>query len=325
LGHEVNLVSPIIDTDYSYNQILYWNTPKQLQSAVKLINSITDVFVVHNEPTWPVSLIREALPDAKIVLDYHDSVYWYFDRDAEILAPNEKAQFWEEDYSVSMCDGFVLPSEACRDELRDERHIDKPMTVLPPACPRGDNRYLTNSFSGGLTVQGGHAVPGSYGRLGSHWRDYTKLYKYLEGRCNVFAYTPGVAMDDSDVLTNHYKNLVTMLEGLPYADLINKLGQHSWNLVGNWCEHRVWKFSAPNKFYDALAAGVPSVVFHTASVKDLVEEEGIGISVTHPDEMLARWDECIDKRTNLMLKREKFCMERFIGRAEDLYREVIHA
>lgn len=322
-GHEVNLVSPILDSDYPYKHALYWEKSRldQLRDAVKLIEPETDIFVVHNEPTWPLTVLRETLPDARIVLDYHDSIYWYFDTDAEVCAPNEKARFWEEDVAVQLADGFVVPSEGCRDELL--QRTDKPIIDIPPAFLEKDARYAQVAYSGGLVCQGGHAVPGQQGRLGTYWRDYTKLYAYLLGRCNTYVYTPDLHKGKNAPVNKHYPRIVTSIDVLPYNQMLDRLGAHSWNLVGNWCEHRVWQFSAPNKFYDALAAGLPSVVFHIKSVIDIMEEEGFGISITHPDELLDRWDECLAMRTQVFLKRHKYTMNRFIGRAVDLYKEVL--
>ena len=316
LGHEVNLVSPVMDSEI-YDNVLYWGSPKQLEDAVKIIAKETDIFVVHNEPTWPVMIVREALPDAKIVLDYHDSFYWYFDADAEVVAPNEKARWHEEDYCVSVCDGFVVGSEGSRNELKTR--TDRPIAIVPPAALRTDYRYQPHSFQGGLVSQGGHAIPGHFTRVGEHWRDYTPLYKYLKGRCNVFAYIP-----TDERIAKYYKQFTTNVDSHPYAVLLNKLGEHTWNLVGNWTEHIVWQYSAPNKFYDALAAGIPSVVFHITSVKEILQDDKIGMVISHPDELIARWDEAPYLRKELMLKRKKYCMENFIGRAVDLYTEVLH-
>ena len=36
LGHEVNLVSPVMDSEI-YDNVLYWGSPKQLEDAVKII------------------------------------------------------------------------------------------------------------------------------------------------------------------------------------------------------------------------------------------------------------------------------------------------
>jgi len=318
LGHQINLVSPVMDSEYPYTHVLYWGHPKELSDAVKLIDKETDVFVVHNEPTWPAMIVREALPDAKIVLDYHDSIYWYFDKEAEVVAPNEQARWFEEDYCVDVCNGFVVGSEDSRNELSGR--TDKPIAVVPPASLRTDYRYQAHNFQGGLVSQGGHAIPGHFTRVGEHWRDYTPLYKYLRGRCNVFAYLP-----TGEAVREYYKPLVSNIDSQPYDVLLNKLGEHSWNLVGNWVDHIVWQYSAPNKFYDALAAGLPSVVFHIKSVKEIIEEEKFGLIVEHPDELLERWDEARAMRTLVMLKREKYCMERFIGRAIDLYEQVIRA
>jgi len=321
LGHEISLISPVMDTDFPYKHVAYWKDAKGLADQIKLFGKTIDVFVVHNEPTWPISIIRETLPNAKIVLDYHDSLYWYMDP-VEPISPFESVNWYEEDYCVSMCDGFVVPSDNCKKELKSRKNVNGPITVLPPAAIMNDYRYQSHNFMGGLASQGGHAVPGKYSRTAEHWRDYTKLYKYLYGKCAVHVYTPNY--EQGNACHEHYSKIISTIGKLYYDEMLNAIGRHSWNLVGNWINHYVWQFSAPNKFYDALAAGTPSVIFNTESIMDDVIKDDIGIVVTHPDELLARWDEHSKKRVNVMLKRKKYCMERFIGRAVDLYRKVIN-
>lgn len=318
LGHEITLIADGLDITKPYSNFIYCNQPGEFAQAIRLVKDKIDLFVVHNEPTWPVAIVREEAPEAKIVLDYHDSQYWYFPSQEEVMASNESVRWYEEDYSVAMCDGFVVPSDTCKEELKTR--TDRPIVVLPPLCSRSEFRYQGLAWAGGLVSQGGHSIPGLYSRVAEHWRDYTKLYTYLNGKCGIFVYCPRV---DEEVFKAHYAPLVTFLGKAVYDTLLDKLGEHSWNLVGNWTEHRVWQFSAPNKFYDALAAGVPSVVFNTQSIIDIIEEEKFGLIVNHPDELLAAWDSHSECRKNLMLKRSKYCMENFIGRVEDLYKTVI--
>lgn len=321
LGHTINLIASALDIAYPYNYMLQFDSPKRLQDAVKLLEPYTDLYVVHNEPTWPVAVVRETLPDAKIVLDYHDSLYWYFDSALEEVAPNEQACWYEEDMCVGMCDGFVVPAEPMKHELASR--TDRPIATVPPAVPVNNYRYKSYGFMGGLVVQGGHSVPGHYSRIAEHWRDYTKLYKHLFGKCRVFAYAPAFGNEPEGIASKHYAPLVTEIAGVPYDELLNRLGEHTWNLVGNWTEHVVWKYSTPNKFYDALAAGFPSFVLNVQHVIDIIDEEDFGIIGEHPDEILLRWDEQKEKRRLVMLKRHKYALERFIGRAVDLYQEVL--
>jgi len=322
-GHDVYLVSQddgMKELD-CFSLVINAPNAKHIEEAVKFLKKEVDLFVVHNEPTWPVAIVKNAAPEKKVILDYHDSIYWYMDIGAEKGGINEDVSWYEEDYCVALADGFTVGSEASRDELR--MRTDKPIAVVPPACLRNDFRYQPLNFVGGLAVQGGHSVPGNYTRVMEHWRDYTKLYTFLKGKCHVFVYSPAVMFDPECPMDKHYKNLVTGMTKVPYADLLNRLGEHTWNLVGNWIYHQVWKYSAPNKFYDAIAAGVPSIVFNIKSVTDIIKEEGFGIVVEHPQEILDRWDEQKKCRAELIKKREKYCMDNFIGRAVDLYTEVL--
>lgn len=319
-GHEVHLISKALQTPSWYTTMAFVDCPKKLGDTIRLYAPFIDIFVVHNEPSWPVAIIKEEAPDKKVILEYHDSKYWYLDRDKEIVLPNEKISWYEEDYSLACADGVIVPSPACAEEVRTR--TDKPVEWVPPAAILDEYRYQSHNFCGGLVSQGGHTIPGHYMRPGEHWRDYTKLYKWLKGRQQIYAYSPDFQVESH---RKYYENLGVKCNILGYGALIDAIGESTWNLVGNWCYHDVWKYSAPNKFYDALAAGTPSVVFNTKFVIDLFKDYDIGIVVNHPDELLKRWEEHREKRANLMKVRREFCMESYVPKIIGFYNKILGA
>ena len=172
-------------------------------------------------------------------------------------------------------------------------------------------------------IQGGHATE----KTGiNKWRDYTEIYKALVGKCTVYAYSPTFKMQLDDPLTKHYEKLGVHIRKFTSHELIMTLGRHTWNLVGNWSSKGTpvaWDFILPNKFFDAIAAGVPSVSIGCPMVEALIKKHDIGIAVKTPNELIKRWDEHKEKRKNLMLHRKKYCMEKYIGALIDLYEEVL--
>lgn len=299
-----------------FESINFYSTQNQLEQAIRLISKKVYVFHVHNEPSWPVTKIRELIPDSKIILDYHDSNYWRA----------EEKSWPEEDVACQCADGFIVPSDACKKEL--EQRTDKSIAVLPSACPYEWYRHIQHGAGGGIVSQGGHTVQ-EIG--GGEWRDYTDIYSALRGKVSVFACSPQFthnpeAPSKNVYITKHYEQMGVHISNFPYDHLLNVLGNFHWNLVGNWKKngkrHKVWDYSNPNKFYDAIAAGIPSVVFGVPEVESIVGQCDIGLVCKSPSELLSKWDCHIAKRKNLMMTRKKFSMENYIQSAINMYQEM---
>ena len=118
-------------------------------------------------------------------------------------------------------------------------------------------------------------------------------------------------------------NLGCRIQKMIPSMVFEKLGEHSWNIVGNWMggpvKNKVWEVALPNKFFDAVAAGLPSVSFGVPEVDRFIRKHDIGITVSTPEELFERWDEHTEKRKNLCLYRRELSMERFIGKLTDFY------
>lgn len=322
-GHRVHLISHKLFTPDIFHTVNYYGSPFQLDNTIKQLRGM-DIYVVHNEPTWPALMARKALgPNAPIIIDYHDSYYWYVDTENINIAPNEKVHWMEEDYSAACADGFVTPSEPCKKEVA--KRTGKPAIQFAPKCSIGDYIYQPHSFVGGLVSQGGHSYPGMTERTEDHHRDYTKLYSQLKGKCTIVAYSAAFKPGNmEDPLTKYYSDLGVVVRSTDYANLIKVLGYHTWNLVGNILPHVVWKYSMPNKLFDALAGGIPSVVFNTVEAAKIVRKYDIGIVVSSVEEFLDRWGEHRDKRVNVMLNRDKLCIEHDIPRLVGFYERIMN-
>lgn len=324
-GHKVHLISHKLFTPDIFHTARYYGSPYQLDNTLKDLTGM-DIYVVHNEPTWPALMARKALgPNAPIIIDYHDSYYWYVDTENIKVAPNEKVRWMEEDYSTACADGFVTPSDPCKREVA--KRTGKPAIQFAPKCSIGDYVYKPLNYIGGLVSQGGHSYPGMNERTEDHHRDYTELYSQLRGKCHVHAYSAAFKPGNmEDPLTKYYTDLCEIPpRSTDYADIIQVLGYHTWNLVGNIVPHIIWKYSMPNKLFDAIAGGVPSVVFNATEAAKIVKKYNIGIVVSSVEEFLDRWDEHKEKRVNLMLVRDKLCIEKELPRLVKFYEEIANA
>ncbi|GAF80208.1 unnamed protein product, partial [marine sediment metagenome] len=257
MGYDIIHITQNIRKIDSFHINLYYETPIQLKKAVLLASKETDIFHVHNEPSWMAVAIREVLPKAKIIMDYHDSNYWRMD-----LKKNDELGFNsvfspDEDIAVPCVDGFVVPSRECANELKTR--TKKPIVVLPPACSEHQFRYGPwGSIPSipGLCIQGGMAIskPGDiYG-----WRDYTELCKQLKDKIKIYMYSSYFRIREYQ---DHYAPLAHILTEETFANLLDVMGKHTWGVVGNITDCPALKYFMPNKAFDYIAAGVPIVNF----------------------------------------------------------------
>lgn len=324
LGYKVHLITVEGKKNLTFFEYVYYYTDvKSLANLLKKIETDIDLWVVHNDPTWPTTVIRETIPNAPVIIDVHDSSYWYNDPNLYTNHIDEPIYWHEELVAQSCADGFVTPSKSAMFELKTR--TKKPVAWVPPAVPRSKYSYTGVNFKGGLVSQGGHKAPDPSVK-GTHFRDYTELYSDFTKHKHLYLYSPDFTFNAEDPLDKHYisiGNKKVHLGRLNYDELILELGMYTWNLVGNNVPHYVWQYSMPNKFFDAMVAGVPSVVFNCTQVKEIIDLFDIGIYVESVQELLDRWDEHREKRVNLMLSRKDLCMEAFIGQLIGLYDEVL--
>ncbi|MDD5543903.1 MAG: glycosyltransferase [Acidobacteriia bacterium] len=316
-GHQVHLLAGKYRDDSQYTTTSVYANLNQFRNAVQLYKDKVDVWQVHNEPNFHAIMIRELLPDAKIVLDMHDSNYWRVRN--EKADSGEEIRWVSEDAALACSDGAVITSGACQIELK--KRFAKPVAIIPSAVPYAFFKHRDYSFLGGLVCNGAHVRESEIMRDG--WRDYTKIYKRLkELGIPVSIYAPN--LKDHRDTREYYQNLVDVIKSAVYLDLLGEIGMYSWSLVGNWTEKHqpVWDFALPNKLFDGIAAGVPPVVIGNKPSEDLVLRSDIGIVVQSPDELKERWGEHVEKRKNLLLKRSEFCMENYIGGLENLYESI---
>lgn len=315
LGYEVHMVSSSLRFVEEYDSFSFYTDVDQFIRTVRDFRKI-DIWQVHNEPAWPLWTLRELHPKAKIILDYHDSNRWRLYH-TTAARTGEKLSWYNEDVAVMCADGFVVPSEACKKEVKTR--TDRPVAFLPSATPLSWYPTRPYGFWGGVVIEGGVSMKG-HDEI-DRWRDYSELVKVLSEKSEVYIYSPSWGTDASDPLVNHYIDLGAKIGNMAPKELLNRLGEHTWNVVGNWQNPRarVWDFALPNKFFEGAASGIPCVSFGVPEADRFIEKYDIGIVIGHPDELVERWDEHIEKRRNLYLCRRELAMERFIGNLTKLY------
>lgn len=304
----------------AFSHKIRYDSPASLEQSLELLNGFAGkkIIHVHNEPSWMVYHIRSLMPDVTIIFDVHDSNYWRMPPDRLAL---DDVHFFDEDMAARAADALIFPSQRALDRHPKRLTTGKPTIVLPSANPQLLYAVGSWNYFGGLVSIGGHMYPGmdAYTKADA-WRDYSNLYAALRGKKQVYAYSADFG--EIDGLSDYYRTYGVELGKYKHSDMIKNMGRHDWSLIGNLASAPVWDVALPNKFFDAMAAGIPVMNLGCPEVADLVDKYGVGINVESVEEMLDRWEEHEEKRYNVILHRDKLSMEAYLYRLIGLYEEL---
>ena len=308
-GFDIHLISRLMpDFSSVFSTKTKFDSKDQLVGAIRLFND-KDIFHVHNEPSWYVSLVKEIYPKAKVIYDVHDSNYWRVEGDFS---------WYEDDIASQLCDAYVFPGKLLQKKYPA---LDKPQVVVPSANPETEFIYGPWNYIGGLVSQGGHVIIKREGTSLEAWRDYSELYTALKDKKIVAAYSPQFNKADKE-LNDYYEKTGATLKATDHSGLLQKMGSFDWSLCGNLGDAPVWKLALPNKAFDALASGVPIMNINVPAVAEIIEEYGVGINVSSVEEMLEVWPQHIEKRASVLLNRKHLSMEHFIEPLLKLYKQL---
>ena len=104
---------------------------------------------------------------------------------------------------------------------------------------------------------------------------------------------------------------------------MERIGRHDWGLVGNTIKTREWDVAMPNKLFEYVATGVPVVAMNASHCARFVEDTGMGISVSGPEELGERWREHRDVRKRLFKERQAWSMNAHIHKLEQFYHALV--
>lgn len=326
-GHEVHLVAKKLSSFWQqYKSFLMCTDIDQYAEAIKLHAPKADVFHCHNEPSWFVSLIKE-LTDKPVILDVHDS-YLARSTPEEAQAALDAGEKHvrvsvEERTNCQLADALVFPGEDFRVLVTGEFGLKQPALTLPSYVPKRYYTYDYKDWHGGLVYEGKVNLP-------SEAKGYSSGFRYCD-YTDAARQTSDVGMDfhlyagrQDDPFREHYSGFshTFVHEPLPYDALLERVSRHDWGLVGNTTKTREWDVAMPNKLFEYIATGVPVVAMNAANSARFVSDTGMGISVSEPEELAARWREHRDVRKKLIKERQAWSMNSHIHKLEGFYRAV---
>lgn len=286
--------------------------------------SDADVFHVHNEPSYFVTMIKERFPDIPVVLDVHDS-YSARMTGEEYEELSNQGKFVvrltsEERNNFQLADGLVFPGTVFGDIVCKEYKLDQPRRDIPSMLPASWYRYSMREYYGGLVYEGRvntkaecAEAPNMHGFRYCEYEDFAK--KTAELKMDFHLYT----IRTEPAFKEIYKDIAIQHDPRNMKELVKDLARHDWGLVGNLTHTTEWEVAFPNKMFEYIAACVPIVAINAKACEDFVVKEGIGISVKSIEELAERWKEHREIRKNLIKNRMKFSMDAHIHELEGLY------
>jgi hypothetical protein len=320
-GYQINIVTNRYPLAFQglYDTILVYENPMQHWNALKAVDSLTDIYHVHNEPNWFVTTVKE-VSKKPVILDWHDSF---------LLRRNRNERYRinaEERNNAFLADAFCFSCVPIKNEIFTEFKAvrDKPYTVLWSYVPGRFYKYDFFEWLGGICYEGRVDHPDIIKNEKYNffmYCEYSELAKeFVKRKIPFYLYTPKTD------LVEWYKKQGLLSGGgvYGYEPLIEKLARHDWGLIGNIGEHKAWMGAVPNKLFEYAAAQVPIVALNAGHAGKWIEKEGIGINIKTLDELEERWGEHEKCRNTLTSKRLNYRMENHIHKLENLYEKIIH-
>ena len=327
-GHEVHLIArKKVPFSTWYKTFIQYDDITQCLNGIKL-HKDADIFHIHNEPSWFGIAVKE-LTDRPVVMDVHDTFLTRSTPEENEAAIREGKEHMrisvDERNSFQAADGLVFVSKAVEEITKREFKLDQPSVVLPSYVPKSLYRYNFKNWIGGLVYQGRVTLPDEYNQLdrmtGADYCDYVQVANQCKEIGMDFHLYNGRHIEEEYMKT--YQDIAIVHKGYDYNGLLGQLTKHDWGLVGNSYYHRQWQMTTPNKMFDYLASGVPSVCINAEASSEIVEEYGIGITVESIQELAERWAEHRICRDNIWKHRNALSMDENIHIVQKLYEELL--
>lgn len=319
LGYKVHHCAMI--RAYGFNAYDTFHVYNNWTDGVRLIEFMDkagiDIFHVHNEPDWIVSMTR-AGTKKPIVYDVHDLEHL-----RHTLGPLE-----EESRAFIDCDAVVHTTLATKASA-EKHHGAKPCAVIPPALPADflcdddtAERFCPNTlvYEGGLWNEKFSWSPGE--------KIYRPNYRYLADLIEPFANLGYRAFFHSAdrISAREYEQLgAVVYPSLPWDVLLRALPLYELGFVGATVNNALMQKSMPNKLFEYMASGVVPVISMCHEALKFANEWDVGIDLDPgvPLNEMITPDVIKEKRENLLKGRREIVMERYIGRLEGLYKSLL--
>lgn len=276
-----------------------------------------DIYHCHNEPMWFPALVRQVKPEAKIVLDVHDSDFMRYGE----IGIEEREQF-------DSADAFIFPSETYRVELSKAFNLgDRLQLVVYSMC----NESLIEALIAdeypvprepGIVYEGGAlANPENWAskRHYPKYRDHIAIVKEMTANGIPF-YMFGT---DQKYVEAYVDAGATVFGRMPYAGLMKEIGAFDWGFVGTDCDSPQSQSAMANKMFEYVAAGIPVIVMNSKEMGAWVEKHEVGVHIKSTAEIPGIYSLHKEFRPVVQEKQNQFTMESQVISIMEFYWKVL--
>jgi len=313
-----------------YRYKTHWWTRLKYRNFIKQFLPNIDIIHCHNEPnTHVLDAVKSADGKVPVIYDIHD------------FTSQRKGK---PDRSERLCfesvNGIVHSTPAFQTEGRKRYPAHQALeTIIYSAPSRLQLEGISRLFRSAparelhLVYQGGLIDKNSNNAHLFWYRNYTRIFReILSEDLHLHVYCAnGEVPQGYHQLQKEFPGLLHLNNRVPYTKMVSELSQYDWGLLGFNFEDLVSASTRdflnaviPNKLFDYLHAGIPSIIFNADTAGDLVRQHQIGL-IKRPDE---NWRTVITRGqpvrdTDFQEKAREFTMESQIPKLVNFYREVI--
>lgn len=308
------------------NRLIYWHDEKQLKQYIKETEGLYDIIHVANEPDTMTYWIREVIGDkskTKILHDFHD-----IDSIRRQIIPIEERK------AVNAADAIIYVSDPIRKITNDLHKVTVPTMTLYNYPTQSMYDMIEPEWDlskrAGLVYEGGvNAIDDSpQSRQINEIFPYRNLFPLFQqliaqgNEVNVYA-------GNGDAFNSGQHTGCVLHPPMMFDKLIQEITKYRYNLLvfnnEKGTEHQV-NLTTPNKLWDALLAGLPSIGCYCAETMKYLHKHKLGWNFQHLrdvgncSQLESSYEEIIE---NIKQKRKEIIFDRQIWRAENLYAEIL--
>ena len=327
VGYKVDgLVNKIAYNTELFDRLGFWHNEKQFKAHLSAFKGKYDVVEIHNEPDDMVRWTREVLGDSvKIIHNAHD-----IDNIRRGLIPIP------ERFAFINCDAVIYVSEPIQTICNKLHTVQVPTIILYnyPTQSMIDNtkvdwenidkRPQTLVYEGGVNPIGDSPEIQQMNKI-FKYRNLFPIFQQLIMQGNEVHAYPG----NSDAYTTGQHTGVVLHPPTRFDVLLQELTQFKYNLLTFNNEDKKQdqvNYTTPNKLWDGLAAGLPSIACWCEETEKYVKKHDIGWrfkSIKDIGNCSQIDPEYAEKIKSVRRKREELIFEKQVCLLENLYAEIL--
>ena len=295
--------------------IAFFSTQEHLFELLKNMQGF-DLIHVHNEPDWLVTIAKKARPELPIVYDCHDL-------DSQRRGEANK----DEIEAMKAADAYFFPSKAYLEGAAEYHQLpaEKPKSVIYSMVGE-ETIYVPEKPMPrwrGIVYQGGSVCPTD--TVPATHPEYPLYRDYLLFADAMYSFGIPFVMYGvkPQFIPGYIHHGAVVFGAYEYTQMIANISRYDWGLIG--CPHNQpqWQKAMPNKLFEYLAAGIPVMSLNAKEAGEFVEDNGFGVIIKEPEDVLRYYDDHEKYRENVMARRDEFTMEGQTDTIIDVYNQVI--